>query len=627
MNNIGSARLWPDSMVVGGWRLALLTWAASGLVLGFLALFLDRPDLSYWIWGAALVPVLLALLVEIVISLRSGSVGLDVIAALAMAGALVLDETLAGLIVALMYSGGQFLESFAQGRARREMTILLSRVPKTALRHVGDGLQDVPLEAIVPGDRLLVRTGEVVPADGTVFAGPAVLDQSPLTGESMPMHRRAGEIVMSGSINLGSTFDMLVTRPPAESTYAGIVRLVTAAQQSKAPMVRLADRYAIWFLAATVCLTGAAWLATGDPVRALAVLVVATPCPLILAVPVAIISGVSRIAKRGVLVKGGAALEALARIRVLVIDKTGTLTQGRARLVAIEPADGFAPDDLLRTAATLDQASNHVVAAALVAAAEHRQFELGKPSDVHEVPGVGIEGTVEGRRVVVGGFGFVSRHLDRYTPVKRENSRMDDTFSVAVGIDGAFAGNLILADEIRADVPQALDRLRRSGISRIVLASGDQRQIANAVGAQLKIDETHGELTPQDKVDLVLRERKLGPVMMVGDGVNDAPALASADVGAALGVRGAAASSEVADVVLLVDRIDRLADAVAISQRSRQIALQSAFAGIGLSFVAMIFAAAGHLPPVQGALLQEVIDVGVVLNALRALGDHRPASS
>jgi heavy metal translocating P-type ATPase len=605
--------------IASRWRLILVMVAIGGLAFGFAAMVLDRPDLSAWIWSIAILPVLMALLVEIVTNIRRGNVGLDMIAALAMAGALAFGEPLAGLVVALMYSGGQFLEGFAERRARREMTALLNRVPKTALRHSGGTLEEVALDAVVPADRILVRTGEAVAADGTVATGSAVLDQSALTGESVPVDRQAGEAVLSGSINLGAAFDLLVTRAPSESTYAGIVRLVEAAQQVKAPMVRLADRYAIWFLVATIAVTAGTGLVTGDPIRALAVLVVATPCPLILAVPVAIISGVSRIARYGVLVKGGAALEALAAARTIVIDKTGTLTEGRARLVAIDPFAGFAPQEVLRLAATLDLASNHVVATALVAAAEHEGLTLGKPDNVRETPGIGIEGDVDGRHVVVGTAEHVRERLGQSggTPII---SRRDGAFAVAVAVDGILAGHLILADEVRADVPRTLARFRAAGLNRIVLASGDRTDIAKAVGARLDIDESLGDLTPQDKVDIVLREREHGPVMMVGDGVNDAPALAAANVSVALGIHGAAAASETADVVLLVDRIDRLADAVEIAQQSRFIALQSAYAGIGLSSIAMMFAAFGFLPPVQGALLQEVIDVAVVLNALRALG-------
>jgi len=605
-------------------RLALLSVAAGGLALGLaVSLLADREDLARWIWGAAILPVLTALCVEIVASLRRGNVGLDIVAALAMLAALALGETLAGLVVSLMYSGGQFLESFAHGRARREMTALLSRVPKTAIRHAHGTLQEVPIEAVVPGDRILVRAGEAVPADGTVAAGSAVLDQSTLTGEAMPVLRRAGESVLSGSINLGAAFDLSVTRAPAESAYAAIVRLVEAAQRIRAPMVRLADRYGLWFLAATVVLTAGTWFLSGDPVRALAVLVVATPCPLILAVPVAIMAGVSRIARHGVLVKGGAALESLARVQTIVIDKTGTLTEGRARLVAVDPSDNFTPEQVLRLAATLDLASNHVVAAALVAAAEEQGLSLGAPSEVRETPGVGIEGIVEGHRVAVGGDNYVAQRLGLSAPMSAR-PRQDGAFSVAVAVDGALAGHLILADEIRPDVAGTIRRLRAAGISRIVLASGDREDIARSVGARLAVDDVHAPLSPQDKVATVLRERERGRcVMMVGDGVNDAPALAASDVGVALGVHGAVASSEIADVVLLVDRIDRLADAIEIAQASRRIALESAVAGILLSAAAMAIAALGYLPPVQGALLQEVIDVGVVVNALRALGDWR----
>jgi heavy metal translocating P-type ATPase len=605
---------------------ALVALASGGLALGLAVQLFDYPQFARWIWAAAIVPILAVLCIEIVTNIRRGNVGLDIIAALAMAGALLLGETLAGVIVGLMYSGGQLLEKFARGRARREMTALLSRVPRVAIRHIQGTLEEVQIDAIVPGDRVLVRTGEAVPADGTVATGSALLDQSTLTGESIPVQRRAGHRVLSGSINLGPAFDLLVTRAPAESTYAGIVRLVAAAQSVKAPMVRLADRYGLWFLAATVALTTATAIASGDPIRALAVLVVATPCPLILAVPVAIMSGVSRAARIGVLVKGGAALEALADTTTIVIDKTGTLTEGKARLVAIDPVGSMAPNEILRFAATLDLASNHVVAAAIVAAAEREGLPLGRPTQVQETPGVGIEGMVEGRRVAVGGVNYIAQHVNTGVVAPLKAPRPPGAFAVTVAIDGAVAGHLILADEIRGDVADAIRRFRDAGVTKIILASGDREDITRTVATRLGLDESRALLSPQEKVETVLRERQSGRVMMVGDGVNDAPALAAADVGVALGVRGAAASAEVADVVLLVDRIDLLADAVMIARRSRQIALQSATAGLVLSMSAMVVAGLGYLPPVQGALFQEVIDVAVVLNALRALGgSNQPA--
>lgn len=318
-----------------------------------------------------------------------------------MLAALVFGEYLAAVVVALMYSGGQYLESFAEHRASREMTALLARVPRSAVRYRGGRLEEVDLGAIVPGDRLVVRKGDVVPVDGAVAEGLAVLDQSALTGEAMPVQHKVGDPVMGGSTNAGEAFHLLASRRAGESTYAGIVRLVAAAQRSRAPMSRLADRYAMVFLAATVVLAGAAWVWSGDPIRAVAVLVVATPCPLILAVPVAIVSGLSRAAKHGILIKGGKALETLARVRSLVIDKTGTLTHGRARIVSTEVVAAVPADELLRLAASLDQASKHIMAQTIVAEAQNRGLALSVPHDAVETPGEGIEGRVDGRHVIV----------------------------------------------------------------------------------------------------------------------------------------------------------------------------------------------------------------------------------
>ncbi|SDB56459.1 heavy metal translocating P-type ATPase [Bauldia litoralis] len=600
-------------------RQALVVLPAAGLAVGGIAWLSGDSAPAAIIWGAATLPVAAALAVEIVVSLRRAEVGLDVVALLAMVSALILGETLAGCVVALMYAGGQFLESYAAGRARREMTALLERAPKTAMRYAkGGDLAEVPIDDICIGDRVLVRGGEVVPADGTIAGDKAVLDQSALTGEAMPVTLVTGEAAMSGSTNAGMAFDLVATRPAAESTYAGIVRLVEAAGQDKAPIVRLADRFAIVFLAVTVAVAGGAWIASSDPLRWLAVMVVATPCPLILALPVAIIAGVSRAASRGVLVKGGGAMEVLAEVRTIVVDKTGTLTHGHASLAAIHAAPGYEEEDLLRLAASLDQASSHVIAQALVAAAHARHLPLSPPSDVREAQGSGLQGWVDGREITVGGFSYVQdRSRDGHD--FGASARREGAVGVAVAVDGVMAGLIVLSDEIRPEVPAALAAFRRLGVRRFVLASGDRADVTAAVASQLDIDTVLGEMTPQAKVMAVVAERDNGPVMMVGDGVNDAPALAAADIGVAMGAHGAVASAQAADAILLVDRIDRLAEAMAIAQRSRRIALQSVVAGIGLSMIAMVFAAFGYLPPVTGALLQEAIDVAVILNALRAL--------
>jgi heavy metal translocating P-type ATPase len=598
-------------------NMALLTIALAGLASGLVLMMAGQAPLATLAWSAGVLPVLVALLVEIVRSLVKGEVGLDIVAALSMSAALFFGETLAAAVVALMYSGGTFLESFAEGRARREMTDLLSRVPRTATRHRNGALEEKPLDDILPGDLLLIRQGDVAPVDGTVQSQRAMLDQSALTGESMPVRLDDGDEVMSGSTNAGDAFDLRVTRRASESTYAGIVRLVEAAQTSKAPMARLADRYSLLFLGVTVVIATAAWWLSGDPIRAVAVLVVATPCPLILAVPVALVAGMSRAAHYGVLIKGAKPLEALARIKVLVLDKTGTLTDGRPQIVAIEPLGAVTADAVLALAASLEQASKHPMARAIVGAARARSAVLEIPQQVLEMPGEGLAGMVGRHQVVAGSAGFVAARIGAATP---ESQIMAvGSALVAVAIDGQLAGHIVMADALRAGTPGLLAGLRGVGISRIVLATGDRQAVAEAVTQGLELDAIHAELTPDQKVALVLAERERGPIMMVGDGVNDAPALAAADVGVAMGARGAAASAEAADVVLLVDHLNRLLPGVEIAQGARRIALESVVAGIGLSVLGMIAAAFGYLTPVQGALLQEAIDVAVILNALRAL--------
>lgn len=600
-------------------RPIIVALPAACLALGLAARFYGWGDWSNLIWAGATLPVLFVLLTEIVVSLRRGDVGLDIVAALSMLAALIFGEYLAAVIVALMYAGGQYLESFAERRANREMTALLARVPRTSVRHINGKLEEIDLNAIEPGDRLLIRQGDVVPVDGTVVEGLAVLDQAALTGEFMPIQQHANDAVLSGSTNVGAAFDMLASRRATESTYAGIVRLVAAAQRSRAPMSRLADQYAMVFLAATIALAAIAWLLSGDPIRAVAVLVVATPCPLILAVPVAIVSGLSRAAKQGILIKGGKALETLAQVRTLVIDKTGTLTHGRAKIVSISIISDISPDELLRTAASLDQASKHIIAQTIVDEARAKGLDLITPDGVVETAGEGIVGSLNGRRVVVGGVRFVARHVDNQIAAAPELQKVSGAVAVAVAIDGRLAGILVLADELRTGTEALLRNLRTLGIERIVLATGDRRDVAEIIAKGLPIDMVRSELTPDQKTLVVISERKNGPVMMIGDGVNDAPALAAADIGLAMGAKGAAASAEAADIVLLIDQLDRVLPAIRIARRSRFIALESVYAGIGLSVAGMIAAAFGLISPVEGALFQEVIDVAVILNALRAL--------
>lgn len=596
----------------------LVILTVGALAAGGIAWLVGWRDVAHGCWIAGTVLALLPALVWVALAMWHRQLGADVIAVLSLVGTLLVHEYLAGALIAVMLAGGRALDAAAARRASHDLRALLERAPRFARRREGTQITVIPLAEVAVDDRLVVGPGEVVPVDGRVVDAVAVLDESALTGEPLYVERGVGQPVRSGVVNAGSAFELHATATADDSSYAAIVRLAQQAGADNAPIVRLADRYAAWFLPLALLVAGAAWLASGSAVRAVAVLVVATPCPLLLAAPVAIVSGLSRASRAGVVIRSGGALENLGRATTLVMDKTGTLTMGRPVVVDAVAAPGSDATEMLRLAASVDQLSPHVLAESIVTEALARGLQLSLPLGVIEEPGRGVTATVDGRRIAVGKLA-AETVTNAWARGVVNRAGLDGAAIAWVCIDGEPAGAVLLRDPLRRHAPRTVRRLRAAGLNRLVMLTGDRAEPAREVATVLGLDEVCAEQTPADKVAAVRAERDRAVTVMVGDGINDAPALAAATVGVAMGARGATASSEAADVVLTTDRLDRLADAMDIARWSRRIAVQSAVIGMSLSLLAMVVAALGWLAPAAGALLQEGIDVAVILNALRAL--------
>ncbi|WP_349269729.1 ATPase P [Mycolicibacterium parafortuitum] len=607
----------------GRWRAllepALVVLTVGALAAGGLAWLVGARTVADICWSVGTLIAVVPAVAWVLGALRQGRLGVDLIAVLSLVGTLWVGEYLAGSLIAVMLAGGRALESAASRRASRDLKALLERAPRFARRRVGDQVTTVALDEVAAGDLLVIAPGDVVPVDGRVADVAAVLDESALTGEPLHVERPVGDAVRSGVVNAGGAFELKATATAEDSTYAGIVALAQQAGAESAPVVRLADRYAAFFLPLALLMAGAAWLASGSAVRAVAVLVVATPCPLLLAAPVAIVSGLSRASRVGVVIRSGGALENLGHASTLVMDKTGTLTMGRPQVVDVVAAPGTDAGEILRLAASVDQLSQHVLAEAIVTEATARGLQLSLPTDSAEEAGRGVSATLDGVRVTVGKLSDTATATAEWMQTALNRARLDNAAMVWVAVDGAPRGAVLLRDPLRRQAPRTMRRLRSAGIDRLVMLTGDRAEPAREVATVLGLDEVYAQQTPADKVAAVRAERERAVTVMVGDGINDAPALAAATVGVAMGARGATASSEAADVVLTTDRLDRLADAMDIARWSRRIAVQSAVVGMTLSVAAMAAAAFGLLPPAAGALLQEAIDVSVILNALRAL--------
>jgi heavy metal translocating P-type ATPase len=582
---------------------SILLLVATSLVL-VLGLVLENK--LYFLAGAV---IGLGLSVRLVwTSIREGEIGSDVLALIAIVATSLTGEWIAASIIALMLAAGRALESWAAGRARSQLEALAQRAPRR-IQLVSDAgeITDSDISVAKIGDTFLVRTGEVVPVDGRLTAN-ASFDESALTGEPLPRERFAGDEVPSGVVNAGDPIELIATTTAESSTYAALVRLVENAKAHSAPGVRLANRYALWFVPLSLFIAGATWFFTGDVQPAIAVIVAATPCPLILAIPIAIIAGISNAAKHGAIIKDGAALEQLAKSQVLLVDKTGTLTHGGPEITGIQTAPGVTETEVLRIASAMELSSSHVLAKAVVRGANVREVLPAKATRVQEILGEGLVGVIENHTIRVG------RLFEPAPPWVKVSTALQ----ICVDRDGEVIGVIDLNDPIRNDAAETITALRHLGVNRVLLVTGDRKPSAEVVGRAVGVDEIFAECRPEDKLELVAIEKKkaTGAVLVVGDGINDSPALAAADVGVAMGARGATAASETASVVIIEDSIGRLADAIRISQGARSRALQAAGIGMGLSLVAMLAGAFGLVSVTENAIAQEFIDAAAIFWAL-----------
>jgi heavy metal translocating P-type ATPase len=594
------------------------------IVVGAILHYAANSSLAAEVWMVGLIATGAPVIWGTLRAAGRGRFATDVVATLSIIGAVALGQPFAGLVIVLMQTGGEALERFAEGRASAAVRALEAAAPRIAHRIVGGHVDDVPVSLVEVGDELVVRPGDLVPCDGIVTEGESELDTSSLTGEAAPIAARAGTTIMSGTLNGFGALRIRTTALAAESQYERIVHLVRTAQASKAPLQRLADRYAIWFTPVTLVVCGfAAWM-THDWTRALAILVVATPCPLILAAPVAIIGGINRAAKRHIIIRNGGALERLGTAHVAVFDKTGTLTIGKPRLRAIRAAPGFDEGDVLRWSAAVEEGSSHLLGRVIVEGAGAAGMAIPRATESLEAPGQGVAANVEGHSVRVGARAFVLPHCESGVLEAAALEQSDATLRAYVEVDGRLAAVIEYADEVRHELPHVLASLRTQGIGRIVLLSGDHAPIARALAQRIGIEETYGDLLPGDKAGFIERLRaEGGTVLMIGDGINDAPALTAADVGIALAAHGGGITAEAADVIVLVDSLAPVPEVISIGARTVRIARQSIWVGLGLSGIAMLVAAFGGLPPAIGAVLQEVIDVAVIVNALRSSMEPR----
>jgi len=585
-------------------------------ILTSLLLDLRGNDLAaHWILGVTAIASAIPLVYGMYEDLRTGKYGIDILAATAIITSVILGEYWAGIIIVLMLTGGEALEDYAERRARLELDALLTSRPKKAHLLKGRKVVDVAVKSIAVGDKLIIKSGEVVPVDAVVIEGETSVDESSLTGESLPLEKKKGDEILSGSINMEGTITIKALHTAKDSQYEQIIELVKTAASTESPFVRLTDRYAVPFTIVSFGIAITAWVISGDPVRFLEVIVVATPCPLLLAAPIALISGMSRAAKHGIIIKTGSALEKLASVKTIGFDKTGTLTYGVPKVAQILTYNGFNKNEVLAYAASLEQSSSHVLASAIINEAASKKVKLSKAKRQQELAGHGITGTINGHNVVLGKL----KHLqsgDVQVP-ERFNEAAFRFTTAFVAVDGKLAGAIGFTDEIRKEAKPMLNRLKELGIKNILMVTGDNKTVAASIGKKLGISQVIADAMPADKVRAV-EAAEPSPIAFVGDGVNDAPVLTASDVGIALGARGSTAASESADVVVMLDDINQVANGLEIAKQTFRIARQAVLVGIGMSIILQLIFFTGRFSATIGAGMQELVDVAVIFIALRA---------
>lgn len=599
-------------------------FALLGLLAGTVFRFVfGQLDISQWIWFATLVIGGLPIIYKTLKGMLHGQFASDIVAMLAIITAVLTEQAFAGAVVVLMQSGGEAIEYYGLRRASSSLTALLERAPRIARRKRGEKIEEIHVDEVQVNDLLIVRPGDLIPVDGIIVEGEAEIDESALTGEPLARRKTVDDKVLSGSVDVNGALCMRADKVSQESQYAKIVTMVKKAQEEKAPIQRLADRYAIFFTPLTLVMALIGFLMTKEFTTVLAVLVVATPCPLILATPLAVICGINKASDLGIIVKGGAAMEQIASVQSALFDKTGTITFGTPIVEKVVTLSSMTEENVVYHAAIIEQYSSHSIAASIVKKASETHQTIPLPQFFKEIPGQGVEGQIDGQRYLVGPYDFLEKQLgkENTNDAREVMNRYYEEGKALIFLvqDRTCMGCLILSDQIRPGVRTLMEKLQNLGVRQIAIITGDNKKNAEAIAAQAGITKVEAELLPEQKVAMVRQYESLyQSVMMVGDGINDAPALATATVGVAMGAYGTAISAESADIVLLVDDLSKVAVAVSIGKRMIHIAKQSIIIGIGLSLVLMIIAIFGYISPPIGALLQEIIDVAVILNALRA---------